>query len=420
MRIATLVHQFPKLSETFILSQINGLISEGHDVYICAQEAADEDVRQPVIARNGLMERTRYAANRSDSIVHQLFDALRVIVPLALRDPRLAARALFTTKLIGPSMYLQRIAWAQTLAGVPTPDIIHGQFGTIQHAAMNLQTLCPPSTRLITSFRGRDITALIKENGPEMYRDLFKVGHMFVPCCEALGERLREVGCPPERIRVVYCGIDTDSFTFAPRSWTPGEALRLACVGRFVEKKGFDDAIRAMARVTETVPDASLLIVGDGPLQTEYEHLIDALGLADNVSFSGPVSHDQLSSVLAPCHIFVAPSRIAADGDQEGIANTIKEAMALGIPTVATDHSGTGELVVDGKTGILVPENDPDALAGGILAMVERYESWPQLILAAREAVIADFSDSCCNEVLLAVYDEAMQLPTGGVMPREK
>jgi len=136
---------------------------------------------------------------------------------------------------------------------------------------------------------------------------------------------------------------------------------RLVQACRMVEKKGLDDTLNVFADLVRSFPNARLVLAGDGPLMPETEKLAEELGI-------GFLDSGQLRDLYHRAHIFIHPSRVTADHNQEGIPNAMLEAMATGLPVVATLHGGIPEAVVEGKTGWLVEERD----RGGLLERVGR------------------------------------------------
>jgi colanic acid/amylovoran biosynthesis glycosyltransferase len=115
--------------------------------------------------------------------------------------------------------------------------------------------------------------------------------------------------------------------------------------------------------------------------------------------------------VLAQSHILIAPSVTAADGDEEGIPNTLKEAMAMGLPVISTVHAGIPELVNDGVSGFLVPERDVEALADRLMRLVDQPETWAAMGRAGRRQIEAEFDTDRLNDDLLVLYKGMLETP---------
>jgi glycosyltransferase involved in cell wall biosynthesis len=129
-----------------------------------------------------------------------------------------------------------------------------------------------------------------------------------------------------------------------------------------IEKKGLGVTLRAFARFQQQFPAARLTIAGDGPLRHELESESSKLGIARNVTFTGFLDVPALAQLFHSSDMFVHPSELTRDGNQEGVPNSLLEAMATGLPAVATTHGGIPEAITDRVSGLLVDESDPEAL----------------------------------------------------------
>lgn len=134
-------------------------------------------------------------------------------------------------------------------------------------------------------------------------------------------------------------------------------------VGRLVEKKGFPFLLQAAAILHGRGLPFELVIVGDGPMRDELERLTGGLGLRDKVVFAGPLTQEQLAHVYRRADAFCLASIVAKNGERDGLPNVILEAMAFGVPVVATNLAGIPEAVVDGETGLLAAPGSPQELA---------------------------------------------------------
>lgn len=151
--------------------------------------------------------------------------------------------------------------------------------------------------------------------------------------------------------------------------------------------------------------DVALDIVGDGPLRASLESLIGELGMSNVVRIIGAKSREDVARVVGAAHLFVGPSVTARDGDMEGIPVALMEAMASGVPVVATRHSGIPELITDHASGLLVPERDSQALAEAIRWLVDHPEQWLPLALAAHDAVARSYNAKRLNDQLVDLLE---------------
>ncbi|MGH9112705.1 MAG: glycosyltransferase [Acidimicrobiales bacterium] len=174
-----------------------------------------------------------------------------------------------------------------------------------------------------------------------------------LPVSDDIARTLGLEGAP-----VLRMGVDTQAIRTNVGVRAPQEGL-LVYVGRLADKKGVDVLVDAVARL----PSARLEVVGDGPDRAALEASAQRLGVGDRVSFAGRLPKHEVLAALARAHAVVIPSRVGAGGDMEGTPVVLCEAMAAGVPVVASDLGGLGECLDDGITGLLVPPGDADALA---------------------------------------------------------
>lgn len=170
----------------------------------------------------------------------------------------------------------------------------------------------------------------------------------------------RFLGCEAGRFRCVENGLDLDRFVFVPREGTV--TPRIAIVGALNVFKRPDLGLRAFAHLRKELPGAQLVLAGDGPMRLDLETLCRELRLGDSVKFLG--YRADLPEVLAECHVFWHVSR------SEGFGLAVAEAMAVGLPVVGVDVPGVRDLLAEGKTGLLVAESDPAALAGRTIRLL--------------------------------------------------
>jgi len=288
-------------------------------------------------------------------------------------------------------------------------DVLHVYFGhTGVHLLPFLKRWPGPS---VVSFHGMDVQARAHDPSYEpRLRELLQTTTLVLARSNSLLDRLRELGCPESKLRVNRTGIPMDQFAKIARTAPTDGSWRFVQACRLIEKKGLDDALHAFARFVKINPTAHFTIAGEGPLLEPLTKLRDELGLTSNVTFAGFLKGGALCSLYHESHLFIHPSRITEDGNQEGIPNAMLEAMATGLPVIATLHGGIPEAVRNGVTGLLVPERDVDGLFDSMLKLTSGL--WPTMSEAAAADVREQFESTAQIAKLEAVYDEAMRLVT--------
>ncbi|MBP1990984.1 glycosyltransferase [Paenibacillus eucommiae] len=263
---------------------------------------------------------------------------------------------------------------------------------------------------MFVGFRGNDATAYPKKKQNLLkLKKLFRSADMFFPVCEHLKRKIIKLGCPEDKIRVLYGGVDLDRFKSRSRKVSGKEKIRFLAIGRFVEKKGFGDLIRAFADVKKRHSNIKLTLVGQGPSEAEYRKLIKKLQLGSSVQIIPWVNYRKIQDKYYRSHVFCAPSCTSKDGNQEGIPNTLKEAMATGMPVISTTHAGIPELVKNKISGLLVPERSVNQLAKAMNWLINNPKSWAKLGENARKKVESDFNMALQLKKQKKYYDEILK-----------
>lgn len=400
LRVAYIVGAFPNLSETFIAKQIDGVAQRGHavDVYTTCAAPAQPTAATPA----GVSIHRLYA---SPNRLFAMGQVMALLLRCGWRAPQLVARVWRTMRQEGVAGSLRLLYAGLTLhtRGQPAYDAIHAQFGPFGLFALQLSELGVLRGPIVTSFRGYDAGKHLRVNATE-YQRLFRQGALFLPVSRTLAARLIAAGCPATKVRVHHSGLAVTQLRYRERRIPPAGEVRLITVARLVEKKGIAYAIEAVARLLASGRRVSYTVVGGGPLQQELERLVQRHRATGSIRLVGAKSHAETLRLLDSSHILIAPSVTAGDGDEEGIPNAAKEAMALGLPVVATRHGGIPELIDDGHCGWLVPERDVTALAARLQLLVDYPHTWSTATCAARVRVEALFDSERLSDELVELY----------------
>ena len=246
--------------------------------------------------------------------------------------------------------------------------LLHIYFGQIAvHLLPLIRTWDNPS---IVSFHGADVMV---DMNKAAYRTatlkMLDAVKLVLVRSESLRRALIDLGCEPEKIEIQRTGIPLEEFSFRERAAPKNGEWRFVQAGRLIEKKGLPVTLRAFEVFVRQYPNARLTIAGEGPLLRELETLARELKI--RVSFTGFISQDRLREIYYRSHIFLHPSQTGRDGNQEGIPNSMLEAMATGLPVFATEHGGIPEAIEHGVSGVLVPERDEFALVETLLDAVQ-------------------------------------------------
>jgi glycosyltransferase involved in cell wall biosynthesis len=269
-------------------------------------------------------------------------------------------------------------------------SLLHTYFGQIAvHLLPLIRTWENPS---IVSFHGADV--MVDMNKPA-YRQatlqMLDSVTLVLVRSESLRRALVDLGCDPEKIETQRTGIPLEEFPFRDRAVPQNGEWRFVQAGRLIEKKGLPVTLRAFSKFLKQHPSAALTIAGEGPLLSDLQNLARELKIAERVSFTGFISQEQLREIYYQAHIFLHPSQTGRDGNQEGIPNSMLEAMATGLPVFGTEHGGIPEAIENGVSGVLVPERDDEALARALLDAAEDPDFLSRLTRSGAEAVRKKF-----------------------------
>ena len=288
-------------------------------------------------------------------------------------------------------------------------DLMHIYFG---HTGVHLLPFIKQWDKpCVVSFHGADVAHKqdIKDY-PAKLRRLFDAVPLVLARSQSLAERLIHLGCPPEKLRINRTGIPLDEFPFIDRQPPSDGKWRVVQACRLIPKKGVATSLRAFAIFKKDNPEAEFFIAGKGPLQPELEMLAAGLGIFKNVHFVGFLSQPKLRELYASSHLFLHPSETSPNQDQEGVPNSILEGMATGLPVAGTRHGGIPEAVDQGRTGLLVPEEDHVALANAMQEITHSPGLLAEMGLRARAAVIDRFEQDAQVDLLESFYEEAIAM----------
>ncbi len=411
LQVAFVVNEFPSVSETFVAAQVAGLKARGHEVHVYADVNgghgvvdADACVRYPVRI---------LARLRAPSSI-QLGQAAARLAHLRLGVARRWLHAL----PYGGALAFASMRYAAALDFEPQRyDIIHAHFGPNGLKAAALRAAGVLSGRLIVTFHGFDLSVFLQRAGPDVYKRLFAQADLCLPVTRCWARRLAELGCDPTKIEPHPVGVDCDRLQPVQRERRAGARAQVLSVARLVEKKGIDDALRAVARATQQGSNLHYTIIGDGPERPQLEKLIEELGIAGIVQLAGWRGSEAVAAALVQADLLLQPSVVARDGDEEGLPVVLMEAMATGLPVLSTRHSGIPELVHEGVEGCLVEERDVDMLTNRLVHLLEHPAKRAAMGSAARRAVEAKHDIEELNDQLVVLYRRALTLAEGTVGP---
>jgi colanic acid/amylovoran biosynthesis glycosyltransferase len=290
--------------------------------------------------------------------------------------------------------------------------VLHSHFGHVgwANSAAARQLNIPH----VVTFYGLDVNKLPQSQPVwiKRYRALFE--SVAAVLCEGphMAGCIERLGCAPEKVHVQRLGITLANFPFSPRQWNPGSPLRVLIAASFREKKGIPCAIEALGKVARDIP-LEVTVIGDAgqdpASRLEKRRIMAAVGktgLADRITFLGYQPHTELIRQAYLHHVFLHPSRTAADGDTEGGAPvSIIEMVATGMPVISTRHCDIPDVIGPQGAALLADEGDADGVARAMLALAANSQNWSAMLADLRARIERRHDADVQVKALAAHYD---------------
>jgi colanic acid/amylovoran biosynthesis glycosyltransferase len=399
LTVAYVLKMYPRFSETFVLSELLELERQGLHLRVFSLKKPDDGVFHADLAQ--LRAKVTYLPDSAILEPGPFFETHRGLFGAdSTRYLSALATALKRRRMASLKHFLQ--------AGYIAPFIrregishVHAHFATgATSVALHLHRLTGV---------GYSFTAHAKD----IFRDAvdcdelatkLRCARFAVTVSEYNRRHLQRLAGGGRVVRI-YNGLDLDRFS--PNGGAREDPPLVLGVGRLVEKKGFADLVRACGLLRQDGVRLRCRIVGKGELEGELRSLVQELGLTDIVELAGTAPRDELVALYPRASALVAPCLVGSDGNRDGLPTVLAEAMALGVPVVATDVTGIPELVENGRTGLLVPQRRPEALAASIRRVLEDQAGAECLVRAARERVEREFDLRSTIAELRGLFEES-------------
>jgi glycosyltransferase involved in cell wall biosynthesis len=378
--VAFVLKGYPRLSETFIAQEIAALEKRGLEILIVS-------LRRP-----------------TDGALHAVHREVRAKILYLPEYLLLEPLRVFRSFLKATNRWQAAKVWLKDLARDPTPNRIRrfGQALVLAAEAprditwLHAHFLHTPAsvTRYAATLLGLPWSGSAHAKDiwttPEWEKREKLAACEWLVTCTAANQRHLAALAPAGRVELVYHGLDLQRFPSPPRR-VPGGPVTILSVCRLVEKKGVDVLLEALARLPQRL-DWRFVHVGGGPLAERLKRRARALGIADRVTWRGALTQERVLEEYRAADIFALASRIARDGDRDGLPNVLAEAQSQGLPCVATRVAAIQELLRDGASAHLVEEGDCAALAAALEALITQPARRRALGAAGEARVRAEFA----------------------------
>jgi glycosyltransferase involved in cell wall biosynthesis len=410
--VAILLKGYPRLSETFIAAEILALQELGLDYTIVAMRRPTDRKRHPVHERI-----TAQVGYLPEYLYQEPLRVLRAWLRVRRRPGYAAARRQFLADLVRDRTANRGRRFGQALVlAAELPERFRHIYAHFLHTPASVARYAA----LVTG-RGWSVSAHAKDiwTTPDWEKREKLADAAWAVTCTAYGQAELE-RLAPGRVDLAYHGLHLDRLPSPPEARPPrdgadpGDPLRLVSVGRAVVKKGFDVLLDALARLPGDL-NWRWVHVGGGDELKRLKAQAARLGLEDRIEWRGSQAHDGVMAACREADLFVLPSRIAADGDRDGLPNVLMEAASQDLCCLATRVAAIPELIAHGETGWLVEADDADGLA----AAIARLGRAPAERLAIGRNAGADLRARFGHEAGIRVIAARFGLDAGTVATRD-
>lgn len=392
-----MTNSFPKLSETFILDNITGMLDRGHDVSIFSLLAASSSIQHPTIQEYGILDRTTHM-DTPNSVLAALLETVPNTISLAANAPESVSVIAQIARERG-ILEAGRFAYRAHRVLHADLDVLHAHFGPVGRRAARFAQI-GACDAFVVSFHGWGIRRA-EEHGGQIYAHLFDHADCILANTRYTQKRLVEFGADPDTVHVHHVGIDPDRFRPDDRA-RDSNTMTLLTVARLHEAKGLKYGILAAKALSIRLPDADVRyrIVGGGSLEGELRELIQKHDAGNIVTLCGPTDQTGVINELHSADVFLLPSL------EEGFGRVLLEAQASELPVVASNVGGIPEAVSPNDSALLVPPRDTEAIVDRLERLANDPSACTTLGAAGRSYVRDNFDIEDLNDHLEALYTE--------------
>ena len=407
--ITLVLKGYPRLSETFIAQEIRQLERRGLEITIVS---------------------LRHPTDTQVHPIHREIEAPVIYLPEYLHQEPLRILKGLIRSLTKPGFFKALKTWLKDLKRDPTSNRLR-RFGQ----ALVLANELPESTQQLyahfihtpasvtrytsmicnipwsASAHAKDIWTIPQWEIKEKLDDI----SWLVTCTKANTEYLEKLAANPEKVGLVYHGLDFERFNAEPTESikeppiehnsvsTPGEPVKLISVGRAVEKKGYDHLLNALAKLPKAL-NWQFTHIGGGPLLDDLKKQAEQLAIAPHIQWLGALPQETVLQHYRKADLFVLASKVIGDGDRDGLPNVLMEAQSQALCCLSTNISGIPELIENGTTGLLVEQQNETELSEALEKLITDPQLRYQLGVAGYERVTKEFSVTQGIDILMEKF----------------
>lgn len=384
--VAFVLKGYPRLSETFIAQEILGLERRGLDIRLISLRHPTDTATHPVHAE--IRAPVSYLPEYLHAQPLRVWRGWRKARKLPGYKDAWAA-LIADVKRDRTRNRLRRFGQACVLAAELPQDVVRLHFHFL-HTPASVTRYAAIMRQL--PYSGSAHAKDIWTSPDWEIREKLAQCDWLVTCTASGAEHLRKLAPYPDRVALQYHGIDLNRFPLPDRKTQSAQGpVKIVSVGRAVPKKGFGDLLVALSQISKDL-DWRLVHIGGGKLLASLKQQAVDLHVYDRIEWCGPQPQTAVLEALRQADIFVLASKIAKDGDRDGLPNVLMEAQSQGVAVVATEVSAIPELIEQQKTGLLVPPGDPVALSAALEKLIRDQSLRQELGQAGAKRVRQSFN----------------------------
>jgi colanic acid/amylovoran biosynthesis glycosyltransferase len=406
-KIVLVVPVFPKLSETFVVSNFMAYRENGWDVHVvCGKKRTPDWKSFPDLERPEIIRRVHASWPHTPRFLQAILFLL-VFFRCAIANPGAVCRYLSHGSRKFGFMHALNLLYLDSEFIVLKADLIHFQFGDLAKGRMHLKELLP--CRVIVSFRGHDLNFMGQEE-PDFYKEIWEQADAFHFMSRDLLKRAQHRGFTGGEYSIITGAVDCDYFDpgareFAPVAGTTGRPLRILSIGRLSWSKGYEFGLKAVQILIQNGISCEYRIAGDGPFREAVNFIIRDLELENSAKLLSWQPPSAIKAQMQWADVFLHSSI------SEGFGVVVLEAQAMALPVVSTDADGLRENVKDGETGFVVSRRDPEAIAGKLALLCRDANLRKKMGEAGRQRAQTEFTITKEMKAYDALLRKALKFP---------
>ncbi len=408
LKVAVIVGQFPKISETFIINHVVALLKAGHDVTVFSTDYSAAENIHDIVEEYNILDKTVYRPNP-----HIGYKRLGVILKALIKYKYSVSLLLksFSTKYYGSYgrkgyFFFELLPYLEKKK--PRFDIVHSHFGPNAGKTAFLLELGVISGNHICTFHGHDVNDYREVDAQFCYKYLLNRcdGAIFV--VDYVKDKFLAQFKPKFPTYKLPVSVDVEKFN--GKEYDETKVMNFITVGRLISWKGQKETIEAFEKVQKLDPSFKFVyhVVGAGPESEDLERLVKDKNLQEIVKFYGALSHGKVAQLLKTSDVFILFGKKDQYGNIDAQGTVVQEAQAVGLPVIVSNGGGLPEGMLDKVSGLVVKENSIDELVEAILYFKKNPEQIKVMGTKGRLFVKEHYSEEVVYEKLFQIYEEVM------------